>query len=55
MKPKTITMPELDGAKQMGAAELNNVHFSTKHTVLTPELLEKIYSSPQPDESDQNQ
>ena len=39
MKPKTIKMPQLDGIKEMGAADLNNVHFSTKHTVLTPELL----------------
>lgn len=42
MKPKQLVMPQLDDAKELRPAELNNIRFSTKHTVLTPELLEKM-------------
>ena len=31
----------------LSALELNNYHFSGKHTVLTPELLEKMAASSQ--------
>lgn len=46
MKPKQLIMPKLDDAKELSPAELNNIRFSTKHTVLTPELLEQMYNRP---------
>lgn len=34
-------------ARVLSALELNNYHFSDKHTVLTPEVLEKMAASGQ--------
>lgn len=31
-----------DGAVRLSAVELNDIHFSVRHTVLTPELLERM-------------
>ena len=41
---KTIPKPELKSAKPLSPLEMNAIHFDKKHTVLTPELLEKIQS-----------
>lgn len=37
----------LESARVLSALELNNYRFSDKHTVLTPELLEKMAASAQ--------
>lgn len=42
MKPKHLVMPALSDAVELRPAELNNIRFSAKHTVLTPELLEQM-------------
>ncbi len=39
MKPKELTMPEIENMEEMTPAELNNIRFSSKHTVLSPQLL----------------
>lgn len=44
---KRIHRPTLETARVLSALELNNYHFSDKHTVLTPELLEKMAVSAQ--------
>lgn len=44
---KPIHRPALDHARVLSALELNNYRFSDKHTVLTPELLEKMAASAQ--------
>ena len=44
---KLIHRPTLESAHELSALELNNYHFSDKHTVLTPELLEKMAASAQ--------
>lgn len=36
---KTITKPELHSARKLSAAEMNNIHFSSHRTVLTPDML----------------
>lgn len=35
-------MPALSDAVELRPAELNNIRFSAKHTVLTPQLLEQM-------------
>lgn len=42
MKPKHLVMPALSDAVELRPMELNNIRFSAKHTVLTPELLEQM-------------
>lgn len=44
---KRIHRPTLESARVLSALELNNYRFSGKHTVLTPELLEKMAASVQ--------
>ncbi len=44
---KRIHRPTLETARVLSALELNNYRFSGKHTVLTPELLEKMAASAQ--------
>ena len=44
---KRIHRPTLETARVLSALELNNYRFSGKHTVLTPELLEKMAASVQ--------
>lgn len=44
---KRIHRPTLESARVLSALELNNYRFSGKHTVLTPELLEKMAASAQ--------
>lgn len=44
---KRIHRPTLETARVLSALELNNYHFSGKHTVLTPEVLEKMAASSQ--------
>lgn len=44
---KPIHRPSLDHARVLSALELNNYRFSDKHTVLTPELLEKMAAAAQ--------
>lgn len=44
---KRIHRPTLETARELSALELNNYRFSGKHTVLTPELLEKMAASAQ--------
>ncbi len=41
-KVKTIQRPDIAGACVLTAAQLNKYRFSDRHTVLTPELLEKM-------------
>ncbi len=41
-KVKKIERAELAGAVKLTALEMNGMHFSAKHTVLTPELLEEM-------------
>ena len=38
---KRIQRPHLTNAVRLSAREMNSLHFSPKHTVLTPALLEK--------------
>lgn len=40
MKPKIIPHPDLPNAKKLSILELNNVRFTGKRTVITPEKLE---------------
>lgn len=44
---KRIHRPTLETARVLSGLELNNYRFSDKHTVLTPELLEKMAASAQ--------
>ncbi len=39
---KKITRPQLTDAVKLTPRELNDMRFSQKHTVLTPEQLEKL-------------
>ncbi|WP_304977042.1 hypothetical protein [Duncaniella muris] len=39
---KRIQRPQLTNAVRLSAREMNSLHFSPKHTVLTPALLEKM-------------
>lgn len=41
-KPKTISHPVLKSACRLTPLQLNEMRCNVKHTVLTPELLEKI-------------
>ena len=36
---KTINKPELTSARRLTASEMNNIHFSSRRTVLTPDIL----------------
>lgn len=38
-KMKTITKPQLRSARRLSASEMNNIHFSSQRTLLTPEML----------------
>ncbi len=38
---KHIRRIDMTGAEKLSAPELNAIHFSTKHTVLTPKKLEE--------------
>ncbi len=40
--PKSIVRPQLKGARELSAAELNKVRLSDKRTLLTPERLERM-------------
>ena len=42
---KRIVKPELTDAKVLSPLELNKYRFSDKHTVLTPDQLEKLAAS----------
>lgn len=42
MVMKKIVRPQLASAVKLTPREMNDQHFSVKHTVLTPELLEKM-------------
>ncbi len=42
---KHIPRPVLTDAKILTAAELNRIHFSDKHTKLTPAQLKKLSAS----------
>lgn len=39
---KEIARPQFESARKLTAAELNNFVCEARHTVLTPELLEKM-------------
>lgn len=39
--PIHITPKEIEGAELLSAPELNRVHFSINHTILTPKRLEE--------------
>lgn len=41
-RPLQIARPELKGARALSPMELNAVKFTDRHTLLTPELLEKM-------------
>lgn len=41
---KQIQRPQLNSATEMDALQMNAVAFDKKHTVLTPEILEKLRS-----------
>ncbi len=43
-KMKIIPRPELKSAVRLSAMDLNKIRFSSKHTVLTPAMLEKFAS-----------
>lgn len=43
--PKSISRPELKGARVLSAAELNRLRLSEKRTILTPERLEQMASA----------
>lgn len=38
-RPIIITPKEIKGARQLSAPELNRIHFSLNHTILTPKRL----------------
>jgi hypothetical protein len=40
MKPKQIPGPDLPSAQVLSPMELNNLKFTDRHTLLTPEVLE---------------
>lgn len=40
--PLQIRRPELKDARTLGPMELNAIKFADRHTLLTPELLEKM-------------
>lgn len=42
---KKIIRPQLKSAVRLSAREMNQLRFSLKHTVLTPQQLEKLASS----------
>lgn len=42
MEQDNTTIMPPQGAHPLSAAELNNVRFSTKHTVLTPEVVARL-------------
>lgn len=44
-KPKNIPHPSLSKAQQLSALELNAFKIEDRHTLLTPELLEKMSKS----------
>lgn len=41
MNPKRIPHPDLKDARQLGPMDLNAIKFTDKHTLLTPEVLER--------------
>lgn len=40
-RPIIIKPNEIKGARQLSAPELNRIHFSLNHTILTPKRLEE--------------
>lgn len=49
MKPKHIEMPPSFEGQELSPAQLNAMRVDMKHTVLTPDLLEKmVESKPKP-------
>lgn len=38
--PKQLTHPELTDAVKLSPLDMNNIKFTGKHTLLTPEVLE---------------
>ncbi|MCM1076666.1 MAG: hypothetical protein NC411_04820 [Bacteroides sp.] len=42
MEQKQVKRVEIKGAVKLSAREMNSLHFSKKHTVLTPEQLAKM-------------
>lgn len=43
--PEHISPPVLQSARKLSPLELNSYRFDVKHTVLTPELLEKMHKN----------
>ncbi len=39
---KTPPIPSIPGIKTLSALEMNSIHFSRRHTVLTPAQLDKL-------------
>lgn len=42
MKPKDIPHPKFEHAKLLTLLELNSLKIDNKHTLLTPEILERV-------------
>lgn len=55
MKPKELKMPEIADMKKLTAAELNNIRFSTKHTLLSPQFLDNLDPDSPPETSETTQ
>lgn len=43
-KPLSISKPELNNATKLSPLQLNEIKVEDKHTVLTPQVLEKMAS-----------
>lgn len=48
MAVKKIIRPQLASAVKLTPREMNDIRFSSKHTVLSPEQLAKLSRRPQP-------
>lgn len=44
MKPKDIPHPKFEHAKSLTLLELNGLKIDNKHTLLTPQILERVAS-----------
>ena len=53
-KPKIIPHPNFEHAKRLSPLELNNLRYDNRHTVITPELLEKMSERAKSQNSDRN-
>ncbi len=49
LKPLSIPQPELKNATKLSPLQLNEIKVEDKHTVLTPQLLEKMASGEVPE------